>query len=76
MLLREAGAKFLLFSTLETLGSILLSQGDFERAKALYTEGIALGKELGNEHAHCLATHGISKSCCCKSSAYICYLFV
>src|SRR5205085_2540382 len=28
---------------------ILLSQGDFERAKALYTEGLTLGKELGNE---------------------------
>src|SRR5437016_1000099 len=28
---------------------MLLSHGDFERAKALYTEGISLGKELGNE---------------------------
>src|SRR5207244_9793846 len=41
--------KALLLSTLETLGSINLSQGGPEQAKGLFTEGLSLAKELGNE---------------------------
>ena len=49
MLVRELGEKALLHSTLETLGTIALSQGDLERALACFTEGLSLAKELGNE---------------------------
>jgi hypothetical protein len=43
------GDKALILSTLETLGSILLSQGELEQAIARFTEGLAKAQEFGNE---------------------------
>ena len=49
MLLRELDDKFLLISTLGTLGSILCSQGDLNQAVACFTEAYSKTQELGNE---------------------------